>query len=595
MAADSTVNTSYTVRETTTFESSTRPASHGRNLVINRTSSSYGLGGRSSLAMEKSTSSSSVYQPVPEGTYSTLAVTGANSVKESREQEKRDMQDLNSRFSDYLERVRTLEAMNRTLADELEKLKFKWGQETAQIKVMYQAELDDLRRQLDDELKAKARLEVKAASIEAETDEIRLMWEDLVRVTAANNEKFESQSVILSQYESQVQMLRKNIENIEKDRDKTISSIAQVEESWTAVRKNLDDETLGHIDCEHGAQTLEEEIEFLKRLHEQEMKELGALVYSGAAAENRDYWKAEMTQAIREIEDMYEEKVEAFTTTMKAGYDSKLRQLEQPAKDNILEQNKSKEECSEMKKELTELRNKLFQLSEQNQQLQRELDALRRLKEARERDLELINDGLKAEAMSIKRDLDAILRQLSQLIDKKLDLEIEIATYRKLLDAEENRLNAKGGEKSSIQSLSMQNLRDSESEMGSSTSGEMRAKTSFQTTAKGSLSISECPPNAYYVRIENKGRQEESLVGWKIVRTIDGKAGNEFTFNDDYGNIRPGQKITVWAKDRKPSRAPPLDSEISSESWGAGRKVTTKLQNPEGEERATHAQTTTYT
>lgn len=127
------------------------------------------------MAMEKSTRSSSVYQPVPEGTYSTQAVTGANSVKESREQEKRDMQDLNSRFSDYLERVRTLEALNRTLADELEKLRIKWGQETAQIKVMYQAELDDFRRLLDDELKAKARLEVKAASIEAEIDDIRLM------------------------------------------------------------------------------------------------------------------------------------------------------------------------------------------------------------------------------------------------------------------------------------------------------------------------------------------------------------------------------------------------------------------------------------
>lgn len=75
----------------------------------------------------------------------------------------------------------------------------------------------------------------------------------------------------------------------------------------------------------------------------------------------------------------------------------------------------------------------------QNLQLQRELDALRRRKEATERELEQINDGLKVEAMSLKLDLDAILRQLSSLIDRKLDLQLEIATYRKLLDSEENR------------------------------------------------------------------------------------------------------------------------------------------------------------
>jgi len=175
MAASSTISTSYNVRETTTLESIPRPSSHGRNLVINRTSTSYGQGGRGSSTVEKTTRSSNVYQSVPEGTYSTLASTGANDVKETREQEKKDMQDLNDRFAHYLARVRTLEALNRTLADELEKLRLKWGQETIQIKVMFQADLDDIRRELDDVLRSKARLEVKAASFETEIEDMRLL------------------------------------------------------------------------------------------------------------------------------------------------------------------------------------------------------------------------------------------------------------------------------------------------------------------------------------------------------------------------------------------------------------------------------------
>jgi len=60
------------------------------------------------------------------------------------------------------------------LADELEKLKSKWGKETSQIKAMYQAELDEARRLLDDAEKDKARLEIRVASLEEQLEETRI-------------------------------------------------------------------------------------------------------------------------------------------------------------------------------------------------------------------------------------------------------------------------------------------------------------------------------------------------------------------------------------------------------------------------------------
>lgn len=59
------------------------------------------------------------------------------------------------------------------MADELEKLKSKWGKETSQIKAMYQAELDEARRLLDDAEKDKARLEIRVASLEEQLEETR--------------------------------------------------------------------------------------------------------------------------------------------------------------------------------------------------------------------------------------------------------------------------------------------------------------------------------------------------------------------------------------------------------------------------------------
>lgn len=64
-----------------------------------------------------------------------------------------------------------MEAQNRKLADELEKLKAKWGKETSQIKAMYQAELDEARKLLDEAVKEKARLEVRVASLEEQLEE----------------------------------------------------------------------------------------------------------------------------------------------------------------------------------------------------------------------------------------------------------------------------------------------------------------------------------------------------------------------------------------------------------------------------------------
>ena len=105
--------------------------------------------------------------------FANISASGVTDVRESRVQEKKDMQDLNERFASYIEKVRFLEAQNRRLADELDKLKQKWGQETSAIKAMYQTELEESRKLLDESEKEKARLEIKCSSLEEKIDELR--------------------------------------------------------------------------------------------------------------------------------------------------------------------------------------------------------------------------------------------------------------------------------------------------------------------------------------------------------------------------------------------------------------------------------------
>jgi len=75
----------------------------------------------------------------------------------------------------------------------------------------------------------------------------------------------------------------------------------------------------------------------------------------------------------------------------------------------------------------------------QNDALQRELDDLRNEKEERERQLQDENAELQGNVAKMRAEREAIMKELQDLMDTKLGLELEIAAYRKLLEGEENR------------------------------------------------------------------------------------------------------------------------------------------------------------
>ena len=56
----------------------------------------------------------------------------------------------------------------------------------------------------------------------------------------------------------------------------------------------------------------------------QEMKELAALAYRDSTAENREFWKNEMGQALREIQQVYEDKLDTMRTEVEASYSLKV-------------------------------------------------------------------------------------------------------------------------------------------------------------------------------------------------------------------------------------------------------------------------------
>jgi len=75
--------------------------------------------------------------------------------------------------------------------------------------------------------------------------------------------------------------------------------------------------------------------------------------------------------------------------------------------------------------------------------------------------------------------------------------------------------------------------------------------------------------------VENTGRKQEDLSGWKIERVIDGNSKIPFSFDRNFA-VRPGGKVKIWAGGKGPG-ASRDDIECGENSWGIGANITTKL------------------
>ncbi|VDO22533.1 unnamed protein product [Heligmosomoides polygyrus] len=94
----------------------------------------------------------------------------ASTIRDSREREKKEMSDLNDRLASYIEKARS---QNRKLATDLEALRSKWGKDTHNIRNMYEGELADAQKLIDETNKQRSEMETQIKKMQDELAELR--------------------------------------------------------------------------------------------------------------------------------------------------------------------------------------------------------------------------------------------------------------------------------------------------------------------------------------------------------------------------------------------------------------------------------------
>ena len=104
---------------------------------------------------------------------STERFGAASPTKMTRVQEKEELQHLNDRLAVYIDRVKSLEESNSKLTAEITMTKTRTQTEVDNVRSMFESELADARRLLDDTAKEKAREQIENRKNAALADEYK--------------------------------------------------------------------------------------------------------------------------------------------------------------------------------------------------------------------------------------------------------------------------------------------------------------------------------------------------------------------------------------------------------------------------------------
>ncbi|KAM9112857.1 keratin, type I cytoskeletal 14-like [Pangshura tecta] len=310
--------------------------------------------------------------------------------------EKTTMQNLNDRLASYLEKVHTLEESNSELEVKIRDWYQKQGPGPAHDYSQYYKIIEDLR----DKIFAAT---IDNSKIVLQIDNARLAADDF-------KTKYETEQALRMSVEADI----------------------------SGLRRVLDELTLARTDLEMQIESLKEELAYLKKNHEEEMKALGGQTGGQVSVEVDSAPGIDLTKVLADMRDQYEVMAEKNRKDAETWFNSKIEELNQEVAINTEQLQTSKNEITDLRRTLQGLEIELQSQLSMKAALEGTLADTENRYSAQLAQIQHLIGNTEAQLTDLRADMERQNSDYKILMDIKTRLEQEIATYRQLLESHDS-------------------------------------------------------------------------------------------------------------------------------------------------------------